>query len=217
MTQGLARGPGMPVGVRQMETGGSWWLPCHGTCGSCLGPGLLYTPFPQRIVTSYIAEPMNPFSSIPTHQTHCSSRRPGARDIAHLFSKASHAQTRRNMKGRRKGQGASGWVSGLSHRALSVTNSAVGAIASTVQLYKPRPASRTFLGGKLRQRRKESWRVRLAPVSFLTGPWVGNVAFLAPGLDELTPQTSFFFSGHRHYLVISCTLSPPSLSVNLPL
>lgn len=94
-----------------MDAGGSWWPPCHETRGSFLCPGIFYTPFLQSTVTGYKAEPTNPFSLVPSHKTHGSSRRPGGRDIAHLLSKASHAQTRRNMKGRRKGQGL--WGGGL--------------------------------------------------------------------------------------------------------
>lgn len=161
------------------------------------------TPFLQRTVTSYTAEPTNPLSSVPNHQTHGSSRKPGGRDIAHFFPKASYNQTRTNMKDRRKGRGASGWVPGLSHRALSVTNEAVRAIAP-IQLFKPRLAPRTFLGGKLCPRRRESWRVRLAPVSFLTGPWVGNVTFLTPGWMSslLRARTSFLDISTISFLVL---------------
>lgn len=83
-----------------MDAGGSWWLLCNRTYGPCLC--LLYTSFLQGAATSCIAEPTNPFSTAPTHQTHCSSRRHGVRDwFVHLFSKVSHAQTRRNMSDRR--------------------------------------------------------------------------------------------------------------------
>lgn len=74
----------------------------------------------------------------------------------------------------------------LSHGPLSMTNVALSVTTSIVQLCKPRPPSRTFLGGKLSQRRSEGRRMGLwAPLSFLRGPQVGSVASLAPGLDEL--------------------------------
>lgn len=67
-----------------------------------------------------------------------------------------------------------------------MTNVALSVTTSIVQLCKPRPPFRTFLGGKLSQRRSEGRRMGLwAPLSFLRGPQVGSVASLAPGLDEL--------------------------------
>lgn len=92
------KGPGMPV-----DAGGSWWLPCHGTCGSCLCPGLLCTPFLQSTATSDTAEPTNPLSRFLPTRHFALPGGLGAGTLHIFFSKARHAQTRKNMKGRRKG------------------------------------------------------------------------------------------------------------------